>query len=70
MPGYPISRVECVAFDKTGTLTTGEFCIDRIDSRIGEDDLIRILASVEYNSNHPIARCIKKMCSCQEKLAG
>ena len=59
----PISRVECVAFDKTGTLTTGEFSIDRIDSRIGEDDLIRILASVEYNSNHPIARGIKKMCS-------
>lgn len=59
----PIASVERVAFDKTGTLTTGEFRIDRIDSQIGKEELLSLLASAEYNSNHPIARCLKAECN-------
>ena len=55
----PISRVESVVFDKTGTLTTGEFSIADIHSLIDESELLSLLASAEYNSNHPIARCLK-----------
>ena len=58
----PIANIECAVFDKTGTLTTGEFSIDKIDSKIPESKLIYLLASAEYNSNHPIARCFKKQC--------
>ena len=59
----PIASVERVVFDKTGTLTTGEFRIDRIDSQIGKEELLSLLASAEYNSNHPIARCLKSECN-------
>ena len=55
----PISRVESVVFDKTGTLTTGEFSIEKIHSVIEERELLSLIASAEYNSNHPIARCLK-----------
>lgn len=56
----PVSRAECVVFDKTGTLTTGELSVAKIDSEIEEKDLLSLIASAEYNSNHPIARCLKK----------
>lgn len=55
----PLSRIERIVFDKTGTLTTGEFSISRVDSVIGEEELLRLLAAAEHNSNHPIARCLK-----------
>lgn len=57
------SRVESVVFDKTGTLTTGELSVSRIYSKIGEAELISLIASAEHNSNHPIARCLKSMAS-------
>lgn len=56
----PVSRAECVVFDKTGTLTTGELSVAKIDSEIEEKELLSLIASAEYNSNHPIARCLKK----------
>ena len=55
----PISRAECVVFDKTGTLTTGKLSIEKIESRIDQTELLRLVASAEYNSNHPIAECLK-----------
>ena len=54
-----IAKVERVVFDKTGTLTTGEFSIERVYSLIGEDEFLSLVASAEYNSNHPIAKCLK-----------
>ena len=56
----PVSKAECVVFDKTGTLTTGELSVAKIDSEIAEEELLSLIASAEYNSNHPIARCLKK----------
>lgn len=58
----PVARVESVVFDKTGTLTTGEFSIERVYSRIDEDELLSLLSSAEHNSNHPIARCLTAAC--------
>ena len=57
----PVSRAETFVFDKTGTLTTGEFSVAKIHSVIGESELISLVASAEHNSNHPIARCLKKL---------
>jgi len=49
-----------IAFDKTGTLTKGEFRVSGIFPRNGfnEDELLKITAIVEENSNHPIAKSI------------
>ena len=57
----PVSRAETFVFDKTGTLTTGEFSVAKIHSVIDESELLSLVASAEHNSNHPIARCLKKL---------
>ncbi len=57
----PVARTKTVAFDKTGTLTRGEFDVKCVMyNTIPEDELLRIAASVEYGSDHPIANCLKK----------
>jgi Cd2+/Zn2+-exporting ATPase len=55
-----IGRVDIVAFDKTGTLTLGEprvsdtVCFDGL----GPTELLRLAASAERPSEHPLARAI------------
>src|SRR5262249_3456271 len=54
-------RTQAIVFDKTGTLTKGEFGITDIlvfDSAIKENELLAYAASIEQNSEHPIARGI------------
>lgn len=52
-------KLDTVVFDKTGTLTKGEFGVTDIEAYgISEDELISIAYSVEYNSEHPIAKGI------------
>jgi P-type Cu2+ transporter len=53
-------NLNTVIFDKTGTLTLGEFRVVDIASAgdVSEDDALRIAASVEAESEHPIARGI------------
>ena len=51
-------KITTVLFDKTGTLTIGKFQVSRIKSllsTIDEKELIHIAASLEQNSEHPIA---------------
>jgi Cu2+-exporting ATPase len=51
-------KITTVLFDKTGTLTEGKFQVSRIKCiipSINEKELIRIAASLEQNSEHPIA---------------
>lgn len=57
----PIAKVERVVFDKTGTLTTGEFSLTSVNSEIDEEELLRLVAAAEYNSSHPLARCLKRL---------
>ena len=58
-------KVDVVMFDKTGTLTTGVMEVSRVmplaDGETGslsEEDLLRLAAAVEYQSDHPIAESI------------
>src|SRR3989338_7388375 len=53
-------NIDVVLFDKTGTLTKGEFGVDAIIplSEISEIETLRVAASVNSESEHPIARAI------------
>ncbi len=55
-----LAGIDTVLFDKTGTLTEGKFGISEISGLNGmaPAEAILIAASVESNSNHPIARSI------------
>jgi Zn2+/Cd2+-exporting ATPase len=55
-----LSNVKAIAFDKTGTLTKGVFKVTEIVPHNGfkQDELLRIAAISEVNSNHPIAKSI------------
>jgi Cu2+-exporting ATPase len=51
-------KISVIIFDKTGTLTKGEFGVTRIQPTVKEVDsdlLIKLAASVESKSEHPIA---------------
>src|SRR5215210_5504511 len=55
-----VSRVDAVVLDKTGTLTEGEPSLTDVyalDAR-SEDDLLRLVAPAEKNSEHPLAEAI------------
>ena len=52
-------QIDVAAFDKTGTITEGKPEVDDIIAYgIGEDELIKLAASIEQNSTHPIAKAI------------
>jgi len=55
-------NINVVVFDKTGTLTKGEFGVTDIVVQEGhrENDILRYAASLESNSEHPIAKGILK----------
>ncbi len=56
-------RITTIVFDKTGTLTIGKFEVARVvvtdhktkDNEKTENELLRIVAALEQNSEHPIA---------------
>lgn len=52
--------LQAIVFDKTGTLTMGVFGVTDVFARgtVSEEEIIRRAASVEANSEHPIARGI------------
>ncbi len=54
-------QVDCVVFDKTGTLTSGELSltgIKNLTDNLTEDQLLRLAAAAEKDSEHSIARTI------------
>ena len=52
-------QIDVAAFDKTGTITEGKPEVDDVITYgIDENELIALAASVEQNSNHPIAKAI------------
>ncbi len=51
-------KITTIIFDKTGTLTKGKFGVTRYKSvleNLSDDELLQIAASLENNSEHPIA---------------
>lgn len=55
-----VTKINTVVFDKTGTLTKGIFEVQDCQcvSGISEKELVKMIASVERNSTHPIAKAI------------
>jgi Cu2+-exporting ATPase len=55
-----VSRIDAVVLDKTGTLTVGEPSLTDIVTGDGrsEDELLRLVAPAEKNSEHPLAEAI------------
>ena len=55
-------KVKTICFDKTGTLTKGELSIYKLYnySNIDKKEILKIVASIENKSEHPIARAIVK----------
>jgi len=52
-------QIDVAAFDKTGTITEGKPEVDDIiPIDCSQEELIKLAASVEQNSNHPIAKAI------------
>jgi Cd2+/Zn2+-exporting ATPase len=55
-----VGKVDVVAFDKTGTVTFGEPIVTSVNPLNGysEDELLKITASAERSSEHPLAKAI------------
>ncbi|MGL6076909.1 MAG: cation-translocating P-type ATPase family protein [Fimbriiglobus sp.] len=55
-----LAQIQSIAFDKTGTLTEGKLELGSLRPALGRDpeELLRVAASLEAKSEHPIARAI------------
>ncbi len=54
-----ITKVNTVVMDKTGTLTKGVFKVQKVESNnFSEDEFLSLVAAIEKNSTHPIAKAI------------
>ena len=55
-----VTKINTVVFDKTGTLTKGTVEVQscNCESGVSEEELIRMIASVESSSTHPIAKAV------------
>ena len=55
-----LNRVKAVVMDKTGTVTQGNFVVQTIHPvhNLTEEDLLRLCASAEKHSAHPIAQSL------------
>jgi len=56
-------KITTIVFDKTGTLTEGTFSVKDVvslDEKYSEDEVLMLAASLEKNSEHPIAKAVVK----------
>ncbi|MFT3740912.1 MAG: heavy metal translocating P-type ATPase [Breznakibacter sp.] len=55
-----ITKINAVVMDKTGTLTQGVFSVQKTVAagNVSDDELVGLIASVETQSTHPIARAV------------
>jgi Cd2+/Zn2+-exporting ATPase len=62
-----LGSLTAMAFDKTGTLTEGKFAVTDVVPLNGTsaDDVLRMAAAVEQQSNHPLAQAVVR--AAQEK---
>lgn len=59
-----LGKVKAIAFDKTGTLTNGSFTVTDVEGfdMLEENELLKLCASCEQISSHPIAESILMRC--------
>lgn len=57
-----LSKCDTIVFDKTGTVTKGCFSVSRVCPADGVDEayLLRVSASAEKYSDHPVARSLRQ----------
>lgn len=53
-----MTKVNIVVMDKTGTLTKGVFKVQQVVTELDKEEFIALLAALESNSTHPIAKAI------------
>lgn len=58
-----LANASHIAFDKTGTLTEGVFNVNAVHpEEMSEDELLKLAATCEHYSNHPISLSLKAGC--------
>jgi Cu2+-exporting ATPase len=63
--------IDAVLFDKTGTLTKGEHVVTGITGvDVGDDEILQLMAAVEAESEHPLARAIVAAAARTRPLVG
>ena len=55
-----LKEIDYLMLDKTGTITEGVFEVTKIDTDMNKDEFLKIVASAETHSNHPIGKAIKE----------
>lgn len=56
-----LSVIDTVVLDKTGTITKGQFGVTHVvEAGAKKEEILKVAALLEANSNHPIARSIVK----------
>lgn len=53
-----LHKVDSILLDKTGTITNGKPIVTDIDTILNEDEFIKIAASIENSSEHPLSNAI------------
>ena len=58
-------KIKTIVFDKTGTLTQGKPVVTnlKVFSNIKQDEFLKLVASIESCSSHPLAKCLVEYCS-------
>ncbi|MCP4492939.1 MAG: heavy metal translocating P-type ATPase [Gammaproteobacteria bacterium] len=66
-----LDRVTHVVFDKTGTLTSGKPVLAKIlsDDALAHENFLKIAASLEFYSEHPLAQALVRAADLEEYLA-
>ncbi len=56
------NRADTFVFDKTGTLTKGNFAVAKVSPAARREEILRLAATAEQGSSHPIAVSIAACC--------
>jgi len=55
-----LNNIDYIILDKTGTITEGVFKVSEVNTKMCKEEFLKLVASAEKNSIHPIATAIKE----------